>query len=1105
MRKTYKPLLGILLAASMIFQTPVMAFATEAGTETAAQEAAAQETGNVEESVNETPEGKAEEKAEGASTEEKTEGASTEETTTDEVSEAKDHQETDSKESETAAKDAAKQETSDAAPTAAKGAEIVPIENYDGFLQGLQILEGYAAEYAAENGGNPVELTLNYVRTGVDKYATGLWNELAGPENTAFTEYVALKDAENGTSASAMKDLGSFTAPNGQICELNHMFGVMDITYHNRNASNPTDSADLGGWAGDLVDLLYQVQQGGVTGDDLEVMIAEIRADYLGKYISASSFGQEDIYADLDAYNIIYTVMNDGIGLYDSFQGYLTPAISDPARAQSFVSRRFRNVRSKTRLRKDMLTAYSGNFGISMLESSRGLDEGYDLQRQASVYAFADYLAELIGLPDTADNDENEEDDPDHSVDMDVFMEQLRTLESYADSYTSGNSDYATWLVLNYAVLSNQYYDVEDKDNLIGTLDTGFAEYVESQNEANGTSTSCFKGYGLAITPRSNEQFNLAAMMGAIGMVARDSNKQDLAIWGMEIAELMSAASGVTGETVEEKAKNIRKDYLGVEGETGFGILEIRAKLDAVGIGINLLQGMKLSEAIDSYYTEDTNIYSRAKTFIAARFPNIEDKASLRNAIVSVYNSCGASAYEQNGDEDLRTAACYAWADYLANLAFSANTDPEEQSDEEDLPSNDYYSVFSSVNSNLAPGVKQTVRYALTTDDKQIVYYIATVDVSRDDVEIYANYNNNSGSSWGLQSVSDQAAAWQKNHPNAGTPVVATNADFFNMSTGKPSGALIMEGTEYSGLGNENFFGILNDGTPIIGGSAEWYAHQGEIREAIGGGAYLVKDGKVYITSTTNYYNNRASRTCVGITADGQVVMMVLDGRQYPFSAGGSSIEIAQIMLEAGCVTAINLDGGGSSTFAAKQEGENDLSITNRPSDGFERRVSTSLLVISSAQGSTEFNHASLTADYTYVTKGASLPITAVGVSASGGAAEIPENAEWTVADPAIGSVDQDGVFTAAEIGSTTVELKVGDEIAGSLKIHVVNPDGLSFETDDITAVYGTAMPLPVTATYLGNPVLLTSDTDARRTKYGSDSISGYQSFREGKINDLSV
>ena len=1110
MRRSVNRLLGVFLAATMAFQSPMMALAAEdqapsaAETEineetdnvsegqdtenegndvsddTSAGEASGSETGSEDENVTED-----ENAGEGESIQE--EETSEEEEPSDDESEPADEepQDTDEEVSEDVTEEESETGKTDPAATdepekaAARNAVIEDINDFDGFMAGLQTLEGYAEAYAAENGGDAIEYTLNYVRTGVDKYATGLWNELAGAEITEFKDYVAQKDAENGTSASAMKDLGMFTAPNGQDCELNHIFGVMDITYHNRNASNPKDSADLGGWAGDLVDLLYQVQQGGVSGDDLEEMVSVIRSDYLGKYISASSFGQEDIYADLDAYNIAYTVMNDGVDLYSAFSGYFTSDLSDPARAHSFVSRRFPSVQSKTRLRKDMFSAYTGNFGISMLESSRGLDSGYDLQRQASVYAFADYLADLIELPETADNDETGDDDPDHSVSMDTFMEQLRTLESYAEEYTSGNSDYATWLVLNYAVLSNQSYFVEDKDTLVGTLDANFAAYVESQNEANGTSTSCFKNYGLSLTPVTGEQFNLAEMIGAIAMVAKDSNNQDLAIWAMDVADLMNAAADVSGETVEEKSKNIRKDYLGVEGETGFGILEIRAKLDAVGVGVNLMQGMKLSDAITSYYTDNVNIYSRAKLFISTRFPNIEDKASLRNAITSVYSSSGASAYEQEPDDTLRTATCYAWADYLANLAFSAVVDPDDQNQEENLPTNDYYSVFSSTNSTLAPGIKQTIRYALTADDKQIVYYIATVDVGRDDVEIYANYNNNQGSNWGMQAVTDQVSAWQSNHPDGGTPVVSTNADFFNMSTGRPSGALVMEGTEYTGIGNENFFGILKDGTPIIGGSTEWYAYKDEIKEAVGGGAYLVKDGKVYITSTTNYYNNRASRTCVGITADGQVVMMVLDGRQYPFSAGGSSIEIAQIMLEAGCVTAINLDGGGSTTFAAKQEGENDISIVNRPSDGFERRVSSSLLVVSKAGASNEFDHASLSADYTYLTEGASLQVSAVGVSASGGAADIPEGAQWVVSNTDVGSIDEDGVFTGESVGTAVVELQVDETTVGSLKIHVVNPDGLSFETDDITAVYGTPMPLPVIATYLGNPVLLTSDTEA--------------------------
>ena len=166
----------------------------------------------------------------------------------------------------------------------------------------------------------------------------------------------------------------------------------------------------------------------------------------------------------------------------------------------------------------------------------------------------------------------------------------------------------------------------------------------------------------------------------------------------------------------------------------------------------------------------------------------------------------------------------------------------------------------------------------------------------------------------------------------------------------------------------KNFFGILKDGTPIIGGSAEWNAHKGELQEAVGGDIWLVRNGKIVPSAPANYYNNRASRTCVGITYDGQVVLMVLDGRQEPFSAGGSAIEIAQIMLDAGCVSAINLDGGGSSTFAARGEGSETISVVNRPSDGYERSVSSSLLVVIYGKALQCIRPCGRSADYDYLT-----------------------------------------------------------------------------------------------------------------------------------------
>jgi exopolysaccharide biosynthesis protein len=72
--------------------------------------------------------------------------------------------------------------------------------------------------------------------------------------------------------------------------------------------------------------------------------------------------------------------------------------------------------------------------------------------------------------------------------------------------------------------------------------------------------------------------------------------------------------------------------------------------------------------------------------------------------------------------------------------------------------------------------------------------------------------------------------------------------------------------------------------------------------------------------------------------------MMVLDGRQEPFSCGGSMEEIAQIMYEAGCVHAVNLDGGGSTEMVVKEG--NALKTQNDPSDGKSRPLTDIIAVV---------------------------------------------------------------------------------------------------------------------------------------------------------------
>lgn len=61
------------------------------------------------------------------------------------------------------------------------------------------------------------------------------------------------------------------------------------------------------------------------------------------------------------------------------------------------------------------------------------------------------------------------------------------------------------------------------------------------------------------------------------------------------------------------------------------------------------------------------------------------------------------------------------------------------------------------------------------------------------------------------------------------------------------------------------------------------------------------------------FYLRRNPRTAVGIAADGTILMLVSDGRAPRYSVGLSIRETALVLKHFGAVSAINLDGGGSS------------------------------------------------------------------------------------------------------------------------------------------------------------------------------------------------
>ncbi len=121
--------------------------------------------------------------------------------------------------------------------------------------------------------------------------------------------------------------------------------------------------------------------------------------------------------------------------------------------------------------------------------------------------------------------------------------------------------------------------------------------------------------------------------------------------------------------------------------------------------------------------------------------------------------------------------------------------------------------------------------------------------------------------------------------------------------------------------------------------SPEW----ADLTDAVGGGPVIVRDGKAVFRAnelfTPSQLNPRAPRSAVGQRANGQVLLVAVDGRQPGFSVGMTNFELAQALVRLGAVTAMAFDAGGSTTLAF------DGTLLNRPSDpAGERAVGSALM-----------------------------------------------------------------------------------------------------------------------------------------------------------------
>ena len=234
------------------------------------------------------------------------------------------------------------------------------------------------------------------------------------------------------------------------------------------------------------------------------------------------------------------------------------------------------------------------------------------------------------------------------------------------------------------------------------------------------------------------------------------------------------------------------------------------------------------------------------------------------------------------------------------------------------------------------------------------------------------------------------------------------------------------------------------------------------VAESVGAMYLLVKDGVAQEGFPTGY----APRSAVGVKETGEVIFYTVDGRQEQHSMGASLKILAQRMAELGCVTAVCLDGGGSTMLTASKPDSLTADVVNSPSDKIERKVSNHILLLAPGSATGIPDHIYLTTNVHAILPGHTVELTANVVDTAYFPMDLPVELSCSAGEII------DGVFTAPQEGGLVTITASHGELTTETKILVVDtPDEMVVHWDGevlnaVTMVPGDTAKLTVSASY---------------------------------------
>ena len=198
------------------------------------------------------------------------------------------------------------------------------------------------------------------------------------------------------------------------------------------------------------------------------------------------------------------------------------------------------------------------------------------------------------------------------------------------------------------------------------------------------------------------------------------------------------------------------------------------------------------------------------------------------------------------------------------------------------------------------------------------------------------------------------------------------------------------------------------------------------------GGKTLITNGTI-TTSGIDSGTSMAARSAVGVRNDGKVVIYEVDGAQSSYSRGLTAKELANELTALGCVSAVALDGGGSSAMTIKNPSEDKATRVTRPSDGSERKCSTYIFLVNKAAADGVPAHLHMEPRTRYLLPGSTIDFTTTALDSGFHKASVTDEIAYTATDGTVSA----GKYTAGSKAGAVQVTATSGSASGSMDLYV--------------------------------------------------------------------